>query len=42
MLYKLLDMLFNFSDYNTKGGFYKAILWAVITMGVLTMGLNLL
>jgi len=37
---KFLDFLLNFSDHHTKNGFYKAIVWAIITMGILTITLN--
>jgi len=40
MLYKFLDFLLNFSDYHTKNGFYKAIVWGIITMILLTVLLN--
>jgi len=35
-----LDFLLNFSDYHTKNGFYKAIIWGVITIGLLAVLLN--
>jgi len=39
-MYKFLDFILNFSDYHTKNGFYKAIVWAIITMVLLTVLLN--
>jgi hypothetical protein len=39
---KFLDFLLNFSDWNTKNGFHKALGWGIITMVSLTLLLNYL